>query len=69
VIAFFLFSFALRKIGVPQENAFNNIRPMFTAIWMLLFFGEHLPVGKWIGMGLIIFGLFVCQKQEKVADY
>ena len=69
VIAFILFCFALRKIGVTQANAFNNIRPMFTAIWMLLFFGEHLPVGKWIGMGLIIFGLFVCQKQEKVADY
>lgn len=69
VIAFILFCFALRRVGVTQANAFNNIRPAFTALWMLLFFGEHLPVGKWIGMGLIIFGLFVCQKQEKVADY
>ena len=69
VIAFILFCFALRKIGVTRANAFNNIRPAFTALWMILFFGEHLPVAKWIGMGLIIFGLFVCQKQEKVADY
>ena len=69
VIAFILFCFALRKIGVTQANAFNNIRPAFTALWMILFFGEHLPVAKWIGMGFIIFGLFVCQKQEKVADY
>ena len=69
VTAFILFCFALRKIGVTQANAFNNIRPMFTALWMLLFFGEHMPLVKWIGMGLIIFGLFVCQKQEKVADY
>ena len=69
VIAFILFCFALRKVGVTQANAFNNIRPAFTAIWMLLFFGEHLPLAKWIGIGLIIFGLFVCQMQEKVADY
>ena len=65
VIAFILFCFALRKVGVTQANAFNNIRPAFTALWMFLFFGEHLPLGKWIGMILIIFGLFVCQKQEK----
>ena len=64
VIAFILFCFALRKVGVTQANAFNNIRPAFTALWMFLFFGEHLPLGKWIGMVLIIFGLFVCQKKE-----
>ena len=64
VIAFILFCFALRKVGVTQANAFNNIRPAFTALWMFLFFGEHLPFGKWIGMILIIFGLFICQKKE-----
>jgi drug/metabolite transporter (DMT)-like permease len=68
VTAFILFCYALRQIGVTQANAFNNIRPAFTALWMFLFFGEHLPLAKWIGMGLIIFGLFVCQKQEKVSD-
>ena len=68
VIAFILFCFALRKVGVTQANAFNNIRPAFTALWMILFFGEHLPWAKWVGMILIIFGLFVCQKQEKVSD-
>ena len=65
VIAFILFCAALRQVGVTRANAFNNIRPAFTALWMLLFFGEHMPVIKWIAMILIIFGLFVCQKQEK----
>ena len=68
VAAFILFCYALRQIGVTQANAFNNIRPAFTALWMFLFFGEHLPAGKWVGMILIIFGLFVCQRKEKVAD-
>ena len=69
IIAFILFCFALRKVGVTQANAFNNIRPVFTALIMLAFFGEHLPAAKWIGIGLIIFGLFVCQKQEKVSKF
>jgi len=64
VIAFILFCYALRKVGVTQANAFNNIRPAFTALAMLCIFGEQLPVGKWFGIGLIIFGLFVCQKKE-----
>ena len=68
VIAFILFCFALRKVGVTQANAFNNIRPAFTALWMFLFFGEHLPLAKWIGILLIIVGLFVCQYKEKMYD-
>lgn len=69
VTAFILFCYALRQVGVTQANAFNNIRPAFTALWMFLFFDEMLPLGKWIGMILIILELFVCQKQEKVSDY
>ena len=65
VTAFILFCYALRQVGVTQANAFNNIRPAFTALWMFLFFGEILPWGKWVGIVLIIFGLFICQKQEK----
>ena len=66
VIAFVLFCYALRIVGVTQANAFNNIRPAFTALWMLIFFGEHLALAKWIGIILIIFGLFVCQKRGKL---
>jgi len=65
VIAFILFCFALRRVGVTRANAFNNIRPAFTALWMFLFFHEMLPWGKWMGMALIILGLFICQKREK----
>ena len=69
VTAFILFCYALRQVGVTRANAFNNIRPAFTALWMFLFFGEHLPAAKWLGIGLIILGLFVCQKKEKIYDY
>ena len=63
VVAFICFCHTVRVIGVTRTNAFNNVRPAFTAIWMLLFFGEQLPWAKWLGIFLIIIGLFVCQKQ------
>lgn len=65
VIAFVLFCYTVRKIGVTRANVFNNVRPVFTAILMGLFFGEILPIWKIIGIVLIIVGLFISQKHEK----
>ncbi|MBR1929789.1 MAG: DMT family transporter [Paludibacteraceae bacterium] len=65
VIAFVLFSYVVRQIGVTRANAFNNIRPVFTAIIMLIAFNEQLPWQKWVAMIVVIIGLFICQKQEK----
>lgn len=65
VTAFILFCFTVRYIGVTRANIFNNIRPVFTAILMLLIFSEHLPITKWIGIIVIIIGLFISQKEIK----
>lgn len=65
VTAFILFCFTVRYIGVTQANIFNNIRPVFTAILMLLILSEQLPITKWIGIIVIIIGLFISQKEIK----
>ena len=65
VAAFILFCYSVRSIGVVTANIFNNIRPVFTALLMLCIFGEQLPLIKWIGIFVIIFGLFICQKHRK----
>ena len=65
VLAFILFSYTIRKLGVTRANAFNNIRPVFTALLMLLLFGEQLPLSKWLAMLLVIIGLYICQLQKK----
>lgn len=65
VIAFILFCYTVRRIGVTQANAFNNVRPVFTALIMLVAFGEQLPLGKWIGILLIVGGLFICQYRKQ----
>jgi len=64
VVAFMCYCYGLRKIGVSQGNAFNNIRPAFTAIIMWLLFDEHLPIWKLAGMVIVILGLFICQKKN-----
>lgn len=65
VVAFICYCYSTRQIGVTAANTFNNIRPVFTALIMLMFFGEHLPPGKVIGIVLIIVGLFVSQKPQR----
>lgn len=65
VAAFILFCFTVRYIGVTRANIFNNIRPVFTAVLMFIIFSEHLPISKWIGIVVIIIGLFISQKQIK----
>ena len=65
VTAFILFCFTVRYIGVTRANIFNNVRPVFTAILMFTIFSEQLPIWKWIGIIVIIIGLFISQKQEK----
>ena len=63
--AFVLFCYTVRQIGVTRANVFNNVRPVFTAILMWLLFDELLPLWKWIGIILIIIGLFISQKRGK----
>ena len=65
VAAFILFCYSVRYMGVTRANIFNNIRPVFTALLMLCIFGEHLPVWKWVGIAIIVLGLFICQKHTK----
>lgn len=65
VVAFILFCYTVREIGVTRANAFNNARPVFTALIMWIGFSEQLPFWKWVGILIIILGLFICQKTVK----
>lgn len=65
VTAFILFCYTVRQIGVTKTNMFNNIRPVFTALFMLLIYHEHLPWLKLVGIVLVIAGLFLAQKVEE----
>lgn len=66
VTAFILFCYTVRKIGVTRANVFNNIRPVFTALLMWSICDERLPIWKLLGIVIIIVGLFISQKYEKI---
>lgn len=66
VTAFILFCYTVRQIGVTRANVFNNVRPVFTALLMWVIFDERLPIWKWIGIIVIVIGLFISQKQRKI---
>lgn len=61
VVAFVLFAGAVRQVGVTRTNVFVNLIPVFTAIfsWMLL--DEKLTSLKWMGIFVVVTGLFVSQ--------
>jgi drug/metabolite transporter (DMT)-like permease len=65
VLAFVLFADVVRKIGIAKTNVFVNLIPVFTAVfsWMLL--GQHLTFNQWIGIAVVVSGLFVSQISRK----
>lgn len=65
VLAFVLFSGIVRKIGVAKTTVFNNLIPVFTAFFSWLILDEILSPGKWLGVCIVILGLFINQVKTK----
>ena len=61
VIAFVLFAWAVRKMGVAKTNAFVNLIPVFTALFAWFIIGERITLLQWIGIAIVVSGLFVSQ--------
>ena len=61
VIAFVLFAGAVRQVGVTRTNVFVNLIPVFTAILSWFILDEILTLSKWIGISIVVIGLFVSQ--------
>lgn len=62
-IAFVLFAEAVRRIGVARSNVFTNLMPAITAIFATLILNELMVLQQWIGILIVISGLFVSQLQ------
>jgi drug/metabolite transporter (DMT)-like permease len=60
-IAFVLFAEAVRRIGVARSNVFCNLLPVLTAVFSAIILHEVLSVRQFVGMGIVIAGLFVSQ--------
>lgn len=65
MLGYILFCKSVRVIGVTRSNAFCNVMPGVTALAVWAIFGEQLPFVKWVGIAIVITGLFVSQMHTR----
>lgn len=61
VLAFLLFTYAVKQIGITKSNAFVNLIPAITYIFAILILDDKLEAQKLTGIAIVITGLFVSQ--------
>jgi len=61
-LAFILFSYSVRMLGINRANMFVNVIPVFTALFAWLILGENLTVQKGVGIAVVIVGLFLAER-------
>lgn len=63
-IAYALWAFAYSKLGASKANVYNNLIPVFTAIFSYFIIHESLTPQKVIGIVLVVFGLVLSQLKD-----
>jgi len=65
VIAFIFYSRSVKVLGVTKAGVFCYAIPVLTALFAFFMVGERLSMVQWIGMAIVIVGLFVSQIVKK----
>ncbi len=60
-LAFLLFSYSIRNLGINKATVFNNAIPVITTILAILVLHERLTLLQLIGMSVVIGGLLLSQ--------
>ncbi len=70
VMAFILFTYSLKYLGINRSNMFINMIPVLTAVLAWFILGDPMNLRKFIGIFIVIAGLFVAQvkMKKRVAD-
>jgi drug/metabolite transporter (DMT)-like permease len=64
-IAFILYTYSVKKLGINDANIFINIIPVLTAIFAWYILDEPLGLRKLAGITVVIAGLFIAQVKMK----
>ncbi|WP_421918076.1 DMT family transporter [Marinifilum sp.] len=64
-LAFILFTYGIKHLGINKSNVFINAIPVFTAIFAFFVLNETLSFQKMIGISIVISGLFLSQAKLK----
>ncbi len=61
-IAFILYTYVVRDMGIAKANIFTNLIPIFTAIASLFILNEQFTLIKIIGITIVISGVYLSQR-------
>lgn len=64
-LAFILYAFSIKHLGINNANIFINIIPVLTAVFAWYILDEPLTLRKLIGIVVVITGLFIAQVKMK----
>ncbi|MCB8965246.1 MAG: DMT family transporter [Bacteroidales bacterium] len=64
-IAFLLFTYSVKHLGVTSANSFTNAIPVLTAIFAYFMNGEVITPLKMAGIAVVVLGLFLSQVPKK----
>jgi drug/metabolite transporter (DMT)-like permease len=65
-LAFMLFTYGVRELGIVKANAMSNLIPVFTAIFSFFLLNEKLSVINFVGISIVLCGLFLSQLKKKL---
>src|ERR1035437_105243 len=64
-LAFILYTYSLKNLGINNANIFINIIPVLTAIFAWYILDEPLTFRKMVGIAVVIAGLFIAHIRMK----
>lgn len=64
-IAFVLFTYVIKHIGISKGNLYTNLVPVFASIAAFFVLDEQFTVLKIIGMLIIVFGVTLSEMEKK----
>ncbi len=60
-VAYIFFTYGIKNLGITRASLFTNLIPIFTAIFAYTILNEELGMMKFIGVCVVITGLFLGQ--------
>ncbi len=63
-LAFVLFTYTTRELGISKTGIFTNLIPAFTALFSFFILNEMFDTRKIIGIGIVLGGVFLGQMRK-----
>ena len=67
MLSYVLYTYCIKVLGVTRTGVFVNGIPVFTSLFSFLLFGEKLLTINYIGIAIVVLGLYLSQQKSSKA--